>query len=113
MGSPGWLLSVGLLPFLLASALEFNLTIDDQFGDEATEEKPVFSPASAWATQTCAGCAIKPDTTQMHDGTFTAATFMPDKGVAFNAIDFQFNGAKFSHSIINLRASSFKALRLD
>lgn len=105
MAHPGWqLLFLSLLHFLLTSALELNITIDDQFGDQVTQEKPVFSPASAWATQTCVGCAIKPDVTKMYDQTYTAAIFEPDKGTVFNAIDFQFNGANSSHSNVKLRA---------
>lgn len=85
--------------FFLPSAMSFerNITIDDQEGDGDTGQVPVFSPQIAWATQTCSGCAIKPDITQMHDETFTAATFMPDKDIPFNSIDFTFNGVSSPH----------------
>lgn len=99
MGHPDWLWLFNLLRLLLSvSALVRNITIDDQFGDQITHKAPEFSPPVAWATQTCSGCAIKPDVTEMYNGTFTAATFMPDKNILFNAIDFTFNGAKLESS---------------
>ncbi|KAJ3567724.1 hypothetical protein NP233_g6184 [Leucocoprinus birnbaumii] len=90
-----WLCTGLLFYFCISSwALEItrNITIDDQRGDEVTKSVPVYTPEVAWANQGCQGCAIHPDTSQLFDGTHTAATFMPDQGIESNEIHFSFNG---------------------
>ncbi|KAF5358147.1 hypothetical protein D9756_001313 [Leucocoprinus leucothites] len=84
-----------LLGFCLPSSVlgaSRNITIDDQFGDALTGQIPVYRPKIAWATQKCSTCKIRPNTSEIFNSTYTAATFMPDQGVKFNAIDFSFTG---------------------
>ncbi|KAF9447862.1 hypothetical protein P691DRAFT_670592 [Macrolepiota fuliginosa MF-IS2] len=69
-----------------------NYTIDDQLGDEITSHIPTYAPTFAWATQDCQGCGVDPDKNQLFDGTATSATFMPDKNISSNTVDFDFNG---------------------
>ncbi|KAF7778479.1 hypothetical protein Agabi119p4_2824 [Agaricus bisporus var. burnettii] len=69
-----------------------NVTIDDQKGDARTEKAPKFAPDFAWANQACVGCKVGYDPGRLFDNTATAATFMPDKGVINNTVEFDFNG---------------------
>ncbi|KAE9385627.1 hypothetical protein BT96DRAFT_840491, partial [Gymnopus androsaceus JB14] len=49
--------------------------IDDQNGDSATGEVPVFGPDSGWTQgSTCTGCAFHPDVEQAFQGTWQDTT---------------------------------------
>lgn len=69
-----------------------NQTIDDQFGDSVTGLVPNFwsDLYSPWANETCGGCAIKLDVTQVYKGTYSAATYHPDLGSL--GVGMQFTG---------------------
>jgi hypothetical protein len=70
-----------------------NQTIDDQFGDSLTGRVPVFWP-SPWANQTSSGnYALKPDVTQVYNGTYSAATYYPAMGSV--GISMNFTGRLF------------------
>ena len=57
-----------------------NQTIDDQFGDSLTGRVPVFWP-SPWVNQTSTEYyALKPDVTQVYNGTYSATTYYPAMG---------------------------------
>jgi hypothetical protein len=75
-----------------ARAVLKNVSIDDQTGDGQTGIIPQYAPQDAWADQACRRCAIKPDANQLFEHTATAATFMSDRGVSSNTVDFGFNG---------------------
>ncbi|KAF5358005.1 hypothetical protein D9756_001283 [Leucocoprinus leucothites] len=74
------------------TAIPRNVTIDDQGGDPDTGELPLYRPGSAWANEKCESCAIHPDIGRLHNATATAATFVPDRNVTNNALDFSFTG---------------------
>jgi len=70
-----------------------NQTIDDQFGDSLTGRVPVFWP-SPWANQTSSGYyALKPDVTQVYNGTYSATTYYPSMGSV--GISMNFTGRLF------------------
>ncbi|KAJ3576889.1 hypothetical protein NP233_g113 [Leucocoprinus birnbaumii] len=76
----------------IVSAVPRNVTIDDQGGDPETGEIPKYQPTDAWANQACGGCRVVPDPERLYNRTATAATFMPDRNVTNNTIDFSFTG---------------------
>lgn len=59
-----------------------NRTIDDEFGDSVTGQKPVFLPNSpdVWQGQDCMVCKVHPDKTKAFNRTFNAATYNPKYG---------------------------------
>ncbi|KAE9394632.1 hypothetical protein BT96DRAFT_182396 [Gymnopus androsaceus JB14] len=62
------------LTFPAVAQTEFKY-IDDQNGDSATGEVPVFGPDSGWTQgSTCTGCAFHPDVEQAFQGTWQDAT---------------------------------------
>ncbi|KAF9463488.1 hypothetical protein BDZ94DRAFT_1163882 [Collybia nuda] len=69
------------LVFLVAighgGATVINRTIDDEFGDSATGEKPIFLPSTQgiWAGEECGGCRVQPDRALAFKGTWKAATY--------------------------------------
>lgn len=79
-----------------------NQTIDDQFGDSVTGRIPNFwsDLTSPWANETCGGCAIKLDVTQVYKGTYSAATYHPDLGSL--GVGMQFNGRLLQKSTTQL-----------
>ncbi|KAF9461463.1 hypothetical protein BDZ94DRAFT_1138207, partial [Collybia nuda] len=58
-----------------------NRTIDNEFGDSVTGEKPMFLPTTAgiWEGQDCEGCRVQPDRAKAFNGTWNAATFRQEK----------------------------------
>jgi len=85
------LITIYLQP--VAAAL-FNRTIDDHFGDSVSGVVPVYYPVQgAWNDQTCAGCAIKPETSLAFMRTYSAATFNPR--LISIGITMQFSGWSF------------------
>ena len=79
-----------------------NQTIDDQFGDSVTGHVPNFwsDISNPSATQTCNGCAIKPDVTQVYMGIYSAATYHPDLGAL--GVGMQFTGMLLQKSTTQL-----------
>ena len=79
-----------------------NQTIDDQLGDSVTGHVPNFwsDITNPWGTQTCGGCAIKPDVTQVYNGTYSAATYHPDLGAL--GVRMQFTGMLLQKSTTQL-----------
>lgn len=74
-----------------------NCTIDDTKGDSVTGITPVYKPQSAWEDATCSGCFVKPNVQQAFDGTWTAATYSPDK--TETSIEFSFKGTQRPHAL--------------
>ena len=71
-----------------------NQTIDDQYGDSSTGFVPVYWPnTTSWANQSCVGCDIQLDVTQVYDGTYSAAIYNPATGPM--GISIQFTGRPF------------------
>ncbi|KAF9457712.1 hypothetical protein BDZ94DRAFT_1202270 [Collybia nuda] len=99
LGAPGtgswvsFLFSLFFFGFTTGKAT--NRTIDDQFGDSVTGQKPIFSPTTEgiWANETCAGCRFQPDKAVAFKGTWQAATFRPEPGGSGPlSIDLSFKG---------------------
>jgi hypothetical protein len=82
-------LSLLLLVYLqLVTATATNYTIDDTYGDLRTGQKVVYKPSDLWGTQTCTGCAILPDPSQMMNGTYHEATWNPGDSQLSMSINF-------------------------
>ena len=80
-------------PTFASAANTVNRTIDDSYGDSQTGQLVVYLPEVdiPWHNQTCGGCAIRPDVSQVFMGTYTAATYHPGRPPNMN-ITMQFNG---------------------
>lgn len=49
--------------------------IDDQYGDSATGEMPIYNPVTGWTQgATCTGCAFHPETELAFNGTWHDTT---------------------------------------
>ncbi|KAF7298894.1 hypothetical protein MIND_00837400 [Mycena indigotica] len=81
-------LSAWLVTKILAAST--NRTIDDTNGDSMTGAIPVYQPneSGVWAGPSCVGCAIVPDTSLAHDGTWSAATYNAGLGIMNISMDF-------------------------
>ncbi|CDO70908.1 hypothetical protein BN946_scf184829.g16 [Trametes cinnabarina] len=68
------LFSLGLsLAFLppIASAVRYNVTFDDTYGDPRTGNVISYAPEEAWTLgQRCTDCMAEPDAAQAHNGTW-------------------------------------------
>ncbi|OSD05807.1 hypothetical protein PYCCODRAFT_1361878 [Trametes coccinea BRFM310] len=68
------LLSLGLsLAFLvpISSAVRYNVTIDDTYGDPTNNEQISYSPLEAWKLgQRCTDCTAEPDAARAYNGTW-------------------------------------------
>ncbi|EDR06466.1 uncharacterized protein LACBIDRAFT_294668 [Laccaria bicolor S238N-H82] len=84
------LIGIYLWPSKVAAVI-VNATIDDQLGDSVTHRLVNYYPSqNAWNKQSCGACSILPDTSQVFDGTYTAATYLV--GDPTMEINMQFNG---------------------
>ncbi|KAF8891354.1 hypothetical protein BD779DRAFT_1670970 [Infundibulicybe gibba] len=76
-----------------------NRTIDDTNGDSVTGARPIYLPNGPWGGAGCKGCAIQPDPSRAHNGTWTAATFHPE--LMNMSISFEFQGTAVYVFFIN------------
>lgn len=95
-----WILFLCFLFYIgYTTALETNRTIDDEFGDSVTGQKPIFLPATPgiWEGETCTGCRFQPDKAVAFKGTWNAATFRPEEpgGSGPISFDLSFKGLRF------------------
>ncbi|KIY70438.1 hypothetical protein CYLTODRAFT_347729 [Cylindrobasidium torrendii FP15055 ss-10] len=74
----------------ITPANAINITIDDTYGDSETGAVPIYSPVNAWDGADCMKCAIQPDASKAHDGSWYAATY--NKGMESLNISFSFEG---------------------
>lgn len=67
-----------------------NRTIDDEFGDSVTGQKPVFLPdlPGIWEGEECA-CPVTPDKTKSFKQTYNAATYNPELGAISIGLNFK------------------------
>ncbi|KAH9932121.1 uncharacterized protein BXZ73DRAFT_77617 [Epithele typhae] len=87
--------------FLRVSSRQVNVTIDDEFGDDITGAKPVYSPDTGLWTQgsTCTGCGVRSiaypqgevQASQAFHGTWHDATYLSGYGSPC-AVTLTFNG---------------------
>ncbi|PFH48502.1 hypothetical protein AMATHDRAFT_42217 [Amanita thiersii Skay4041] len=69
-----------------SSAILINKTIDDQFGDEVTGEKPTFTPSDKWTRISCNNCNPMPEPIHAHLGTWSIGQSDPDVALTFQFI---------------------------
>ncbi|KIY70441.1 hypothetical protein CYLTODRAFT_347738 [Cylindrobasidium torrendii FP15055 ss-10] len=74
-----------------AAAIVENRTIDNRNGDSHTFAIPVYRPGNVWHGKGCTTCAISPDENKAYDGTWSAATYRPNRMSSLN-ISFSFEG---------------------
>lgn len=95
------ILSLSLLvSFKLTGAVVTNRTIDNDFGDSVTGEKPVFLPTTvrAWEGRECIGCKVQPDKALAFNGTWNTATYSPERTGPIS-IDLTFKGTCSCYSL--------------
>lgn len=88
-----------ILPLLFARSVALstsNITIDDEYGDSVTGQKPqYYSPpgSNPWAQgSTCGRCHIQLDPTQVHNGTWHDATYYSTLSSDTYTVILQFTG---------------------
>ncbi|TCD59919.1 hypothetical protein EIP91_011189 [Steccherinum ochraceum] len=70
-----------------------NVTIDDQYGDEATGAQVTYAPAELWTQGNgCGGCSAKPDASQAYHGTWHDGLFAPSQNKQPLTVTFTFTG---------------------
>lgn len=78
------------------AAVLFNVTIDDEAGDEMTGDKPTYTPSGSsgnWEQgATCSKCVAKPDPSEAFGGTWHDTTHNP-RDPFQRAIEISFTGA--------------------
>ncbi|TCD69086.1 hypothetical protein EIP91_008984, partial [Steccherinum ochraceum] len=68
-----------------------NVTIDDQYGDEATGAQVAYAPSAHWTQGNgCGGCATKCDASQAYRETWHSGLFAPSQNADPLTVTFNF-----------------------